>query len=373
MALSLASASFGLVGSVPAVQPRAVVKMETAADMEGLAKKLNPGARTHRSWSQRLESPSPRKASAESCLSMIFGLASLRAVVGYWDPMNLVAYDQFSVGEEASIGFLRQAEIKHGRVASAHALRARWPSHANFSLGWLARSSHAPSIERRVGRIASPCSGGVRRLHRAVERHLLPVEAHRRRRVRRHCGGGRPAGPVGCAADACQGADPPLHRCAARQRRERRAAVRAPCALHSCASLPCASLPCAARRFGARLLTTRCDLDGCTTGFLEICGESTYILEQSGMKHYMKGGKPGVYPSLKTVMPHPVPLDLFDPFGLQSKMSPEKKEKALLAEINNGACDCGTRAPAASSPPRAPAAPRSHTHAWTRRRARWRA
>ena len=36
-------------------------------------------------------------------------------------------------------------------------------------------------------------------------------------------------------------------------------------------------------------------------------------------------------------MPHPVPLDLFDPFGLQSKMSPEKKEKSLLAEINNGA------------------------------------
>ena len=71
-------------------------------------------------------------------------------------------------------------------------------------------------------------------------------------------------------------------------------------------------------------------------GFLEICGESTYILEQSGEKHYMKGGKPGVYPSLKAVMPHPVPLDLFDPFGLQSKMSPEKKEKALLAEINNG-------------------------------------
>merc|ERR1711966_428827 len=71
-------------------------------------------------------------------------------------------------------------------------------------------------------------------------------------------------------------------------------------------------------------------------GFLEICGESTYILEQSGMKHYMKGGKPGVYPSLKGVMPHPVPFDLFDPFNLQGNMSPEKKEKSLLAEINNG-------------------------------------
>ena len=31
-----------------------------------------------------------------------------------------------------------------------------------------------------------------------------------------------------------------------------------------------------------------------------------------------------------------MPLELFDPFGLQGKMSPERKEKALLAEINNG-------------------------------------
>ena len=35
-------------------------------------------------------------------------------------------------------------------------------------------------------------------------------------------------------------------------------------------------------------------------------------------------------------MPHPVPFDLFDPFGLSAKASPEKKEKGLLAEINNG-------------------------------------
>ena len=50
----------------------------------------------------------------------------------------------------------------------------------------------------------------------------------------------------------------------------------------------------------------------------------------------MSGGIPGKFPSLKKVMPHPVPFDLFDPFGLSKNASPEKKQKGLLAEINNG-------------------------------------
>ena len=53
----------------------------------------------------------------------------LPAVIGYYDPFSLIEYDQFSVGQEASIGFLRHAELKHGRVASA-----RW--RLEFSRGF---------------------------------------------------------------------------------------------------------------------------------------------------------------------------------------------------------------------------------------------
>merc|ERR1712118_68146 len=71
-------------------------------------------------------------------------------------------------------------------------------------------------------------------------------------------------------------------------------------------------------------------------GFLEMWSETSAALEMDGQKHYVRGGKPGYFPTLKGRFPHPVPLNLWDPFGFTSKMSPERKEKALLAEVNNG-------------------------------------
>ena len=68
--------------------------------------------------------------------------------------------------------------------------------------------------------------------------------------------------------------------------------------------------------------------------------ETSTVLKMDGEAHYVRGGKPGYFPKLNrkddAAFPHPVPLNLWDPFGFTSKMTPERKEKALLAEINNG-------------------------------------
>jgi len=61
--------------------PKATVAMsETSKDLEALAQKLNPK-------------------------------------VGFYDPLNLAQGNFWGMGEEATIGFLRQSEIKHGRIA----------------------------------------------------------------------------------------------------------------------------------------------------------------------------------------------------------------------------------------------------------------
>ena len=73
--------------------------------------------------------------------------------------------------------------------------------------------------------------------------------------------------------------------------------------------------------------------------FLEFFGELGSRTNE-GAPHYMRGGKPGAYPSFKKylngVFPHPVPLDLFDPAGLTKNASEEKKARGRLIEINNG-------------------------------------
>ena len=43
----------------------------------------------------------------------------LNPIVKFWDPMGLSDGDFYDMGEEATVGWLRHSEIKHGRVAMA--------------------------------------------------------------------------------------------------------------------------------------------------------------------------------------------------------------------------------------------------------------
>ena len=60
-------------------------------------------------------------------------------------------------------------------------------------------------------------------------------------------------------------------------------------------------------------------------------------------KHYMKGGKPGDYPSFQNFRDevHWV-LDLYDPFGFTKKMTQEKKERRLLIEVSDYCVSCAS-------------------------------
>jgi len=70
-------------------------------------------------------------------------------------------------------------------------------------------------------------------------------------------------------------------------------------------------------------------------GFLEFYSELTPKEGVvGGLQHYTKGGIPGKYPTFDAI-PHPVP-NLYDPFGINRKMSNETKARRLRAEINNG-------------------------------------
>ena len=72
----------------------------------------------------------PRVATAVQGKEVLEELAEnngdfLGKTIGFWDPLNLADADFWGLGNEGTIGYLRHAEIKHGRVAMAGFLGPR--------------------------------------------------------------------------------------------------------------------------------------------------------------------------------------------------------------------------------------------------------
>jgi len=161
----------------------------------------------------------------------------LNPVLGFWDPLNLADGEFWGDSNEATIGFLREAEIKHGRVAMA---------------GFVGFIVHDQGIRFPWDQVAATV-------------------------------------PTGLSPQATWDAIPE------------------------------------AAKWQIIL----------TIGLLEFWRENAYVLKEDGEAHYMRGGKPGYFPTFNE-LPHPVPFNLFDPFKLSAKATPEQKASGLLKEINNG-------------------------------------
>lgn len=181
--------------------PRTNVRMETKADLETLANDLNP-------------------------------------VVGYWDPLNLLDLNLWGQGEAATIGWFRESEIKHGRIAMA------------AFVGYIVHDN------------------GIRLQGMAPELAAIPTTA---------------------SAPEVWDAMPDIAKW--------------------------------------QIIVA--------VGILESWRENKAVLAAEGQTHYMKGGKPGYFPTFD-MLPHPVPYNLYDPWGWSKSRTEEAKAKGRLVEINNG-------------------------------------
>jgi hypothetical protein len=231
-----------LFGAKKAAAKKAAPKKiapKRAAPKKVAPKKVAPKRAAPKKVAPTKAKAAPAASDGGAALAALAELAYLQGPQGYegvYDPLGLSKQDFWKQGNAATIGFLRHAEMKHGRVAMAgfvgyciHENGIRWP----FPL-----STQLPDYSSFEG-LSAPA-----------------------------------------VWDAT---------------------------------------PLAARLQILALI-----------GFFEFWSE----WEGSAGEHYMRGGKPGYFPSFDGVAIFPV--NLYDPFGFTKDLSEEEKANKLNIEINNG-------------------------------------
>jgi len=68
---------------------------------------------------QRAAAPVMRRGGGETVDDLKALAEAQKIPMGYWDPLGMTKLNLYDFGEEGTIGWLRHAEIKHGRVAMA--------------------------------------------------------------------------------------------------------------------------------------------------------------------------------------------------------------------------------------------------------------
>ena len=196
--------------------------------------------------------------------------AKANPIIKFYDPLNLADKDFWGFGNEATVGFLRHSEIKHGRIAM-------------FAfVGFIVQSNFVFPWPQTLAGAAHPAAS----LGPEAQWDAIPLGAKWQ---------------IFAVISALELWDEYVHSCVAKWYR----------AVSGRDHFPKAD------EFYFFKLSCR-------------CGGGT-------LPHYMKGRQPGKYPSFQPFRDsvHPV-LDLYDPFGFNKNMSPETKERRLIAELNNG-------------------------------------